>query len=331
MPYEESLRHCPNCGRPTWHGREVPDVHRSYWLAVVSHMITVYTDLLVRWTCLDCGRKGRSTAVKPGEPTSIHPRNGCRPGLDPALPGNSDTPSVSAKPPGRDSACFAAMRNVLSKPLSPVLMILAGILILKVTVEVVSNYHNYYPPNFGSDFLRGREHDFSSAYRWAFYTHIASGPVSLVLGMILIGERFRRRFPRWHRYLGRIQVACVLLLVAPSGLWMAQYAAAGPIAAVGLAALAFATGMCAVLGWRSAIDRRFADHRRWMWRVYLLLCSAVVLRLIGGLATVTGFGATWIDPPATWLSWLVPLTAFELSELGKRNARRPMKMSSRVP
>jgi hypothetical protein len=51
-----------------------------------------------------------------------------------------------------------------------------------------------------------------------------------------------------------------------------------------------------------------------MWRCYLLLCSAVVLRLIGGLATVTGVAAPWFDPLAIWLSWLVPLAAFELRE-----------------
>jgi hypothetical protein len=47
-----------------------------------------------------------------------------------------------------------------------------------------------------------------------------------------------------------------------------------------------------------------------------------VLRLIGGLATVTGVTAPWVDPLATWMSWLAPLVAFELSELAKRNGRR---------
>ena len=111
---------------------------------------------------------------------------------------------------------------------------------------------------------------------------------------------------------------CVLLLVAPSGLWMASYAAAGPIAAAGLAVLAVATGMCFALGWRLAVKRRFPAHRRWMLRGFLFVCSAVVLRLSGGLATVTGVTATWVDPLATWMSWLIPLTAFELSELGNR-------------
>ena len=220
------------------------------------------------------------------------------------------------------------MRNIPSRTLQRVVTLLAGLLIVKVTVRVILNYHNYFPPNFESDFLRGRELYFSGVYQWMFYTHIASGPFSIVLGMILVSQHFRRRLPRWHRYLGRIQVASVLLLVTPSGLWMAYYAAAGSIAAAGLAVLAVVTGICVALGWRSALKRRFADHRRWMWRAFLLLCSAVVLRLIGGLATVTGVAVTWVDPLATWMSWLVPLTAFELSELGKRRTRRSLAQSA---
>jgi hypothetical protein len=203
-----------------------------------------------------------------------------------------------------------------------ILTLLAGVLVVKVTASVVSNYHNYFPPNFASDFLRGRERDFPGVYQWAFYTHILSGPVSLILGMFLVGEGLRTRFPRWHRDLGRLQVACVLLLVTPSGIWMAWYAAAGPIAAVGLATLAIATAICISVGAWSAVMRRFADHRRWMWRCYLLLCSAVVLRMIGGLATVTGVTAPWVDPLATWMSWLTPLSVFEFREWAWRECGR---------
>ncbi len=201
-----------------------------------------------------------------------------------------------------------------------ILTLLAAVLIFKVVISVVSNYVHYFPPDFSSDFLRGRERYFFGAYQWAFTAHILSGPVSLILGLILIWERSRSRYPRTHRYLGRLQVACVLLLVTPSGLWMAYHAAAGPIAAVGLAALAIATAACAALGARAAVTRRFVDHRRWMWRCYLLLCSAVVLRLMGGLATVAGVTAPWFDPLATWMCWLMPLAAFEIRERTRGNA-----------
>jgi hypothetical protein len=219
------------------------------------------------------------------------------------------------------------MSTVRSTRLQRVLILLAGLLIVKVTIAVMLGYRNYFPPNFNSDFLRGREHYFSGSYQWAFYTHIASGPVCLILGTILISEQFRLRLPKWHRALGRIQIACVLLLVAPSGLWMAHYAAAGTIAAIGFTFLAIMTGACAALGWRAAAQRRFSVHRRWMWRCFLLLCSAVALRLLGGLAAVSGVQAAWFDPVASWASWIVPLAAFELSRIGNRRTGRLLALA----
>lgn len=207
---------------------------------------------------------------------------------------------------------LCSMQNIRAMTWQRVLTILVGLLILKVTLGVVLNYRHYVPPNFESDFLRGRELYFAGSYQWAFYAHIVTGPISLILGMILLSERFRLRFPGWHRLLGRIQVLDVLFVVAPSGLWMAYRAEAGPVAGLGFAALALVTGTSVALGFRSAVKRRFADHRRWMSRCYVLLCSTVVLRLTAGLATVMGVEATWLDPLIAWASWLVPLVAFEL-------------------
>ena len=191
------------------------------------------------------------------------------------------------------------------------LMAAAALLVFKVTLSVVLGYGQYLPPDFEADFLLGRESYFWGAYSLAFYAHIVSGPASLLLGTILISDRFRSRAPRWHRRLGRLLVGCVLLFVVPSGLWMARYAATGAVAGAGLGLLAIVTAVCAALGWRAAVARKFHVHRRWMWRMYLLLCSAVVIRLIGGAATVANFDALWLYPLSAWTSWLVPLLVFE--------------------
>lgn len=201
-----------------------------------------------------------------------------------------------------------------------IITLLAGLVVLDVTLSVVLVYRDYFPPNFAADFLRGRQAYFFGAYQYAFYAHIASGPVTLILGLILLGERVRMRFPRWHRTLGKLQVALVLCLLTPSGLWMAFYADSGIVAGAGFATLAVATATCTLLGWRTAVKRRFAEHRRWMWRTFLLLSSAVVLRLIGGLATVTEIGVTWSYPLAAWASWLLPLAVFELIAAINRKA-----------
>src|SRR5262249_36011955 len=149
---------------------------------------------------------------------------------------------------------------------------------------VMTNYPDYFPPNFESDFLLGRDKYFFGAYQWAFYPHLVSGPISLFLGLILLSDRFRMRFPQWHRILGRIQVFCVLLVLVPSGLWMSLHALSGVIAGLGFASLSIATGFTVAMGWRTAVKRRFVQHRRWMQRCFLLLCSAVVVRLVGGMA-----------------------------------------------
>jgi hypothetical protein len=192
-----------------------------------------------------------------------------------------------------------------------VLAFLALSLICKTVASVVWGYRQYLPPDFQSDFLQGRESYFGGAYGWAFYAHLAAGPASLILGTILLSGRFRQRAAAWHRRLGRVQGLCVLLVLVPSGLWMSWYATTGALAALGLGSLAIATAACVLLGWKAAVQQRLVDHKRWMWRTYLLLCSAVVIRVIGGLATVTGFEAPWLYPLSTWVSWLVPLLVFE--------------------
>jgi hypothetical protein len=203
------------------------------------------------------------------------------------------------------------------------LRLVVGLLILKVTFAIVSNYPDYWPPDFTAEFLRGRKDYFFGHYQWAFYPHIAAGPCTLVLGTVLLSGRFRRRFPRWHARLGRVQVVCVLLVVAPSGFWMALYAQGEFAVKAGFALLAVATGICAGLGWWTAMRRRFGRHALWMQRCYVLLCSAVVTRILGGTFLVAGIDGEWTYCLAAWASWLVPLAVFEWLRQGTGKAVRP--------
>jgi hypothetical protein len=72
-----------------------------------------------------------------------------------------------------------------------ILTLLTCLLIVKVTISVILGYRDYFPANFASDFLRGRQSHFWGSYQWAFYAHIVAGPVSLILGLMLISEQFR--------------------------------------------------------------------------------------------------------------------------------------------
>lgn len=221
------------------------------------------------------------------------------------------------------NATMKPMHSTRSLPLFHALTIMVTVLIWKVAISVVLGYRDYFPPNFNADFLLGREAYFWNGYHWAFYVHLFSGPSALLLGTVLISTRFRQSYPKWHRYIGRVQVANVLLFVVPSGLWMAYYAATGTIAAWGLGSLAIVTWICIALGWRAAMRRKFTIHEHWMKRTFILLCSAVVIRLIGGLATVLHYDNPQLYAFSTWASWLVPLVILELYTLRSRFLKNP--------
>jgi uncharacterized membrane protein len=204
---------------------------------------------------------------------------------------------------------------VRSTILTTVLRWLAVVLILRVLVAILSNYPDYLPPNFDSPFLQGREATFGGAYRVAFYLHIFSAPLVLISGLILLNDYVRRRHSTWHRWLGRVHVVVLLLLVLPSGMVMSQHAFGGSPAVLSFLLLSLTTAGCAIVGVVHARRRQFGRHRRWMLRCYLLICSAVILRLISGAAGLAGAPNPELDYIiAAWSSWLLPLAAYEIIE-----------------
>ncbi|AWM40045.1 DUF2306 domain-containing protein [Gemmata obscuriglobus] len=199
--------------------------------------------------------------------------------------------------------------------LTTALRCLAVALILRVLVTILANYPDYFPPNFDALFLLGREETFTGAYRVAFYVHIFSAPVVLLGGLILLSEHVRRRYDGLHRVLGRVQVLVLLTLMLPSSAVMAPHAFGGWWAGVSFFVLSALTALCAVAGVMAARRGRYDRHRRWMLRCFVLMCSAVVLRLISGAAGLIGVsspeGAYVV---AAWSSWVIPLVLYEIAE-----------------
>jgi hypothetical protein len=199
--------------------------------------------------------------------------------------------------------------------LTTVLRWLAVTLVLRVLATILSNYPDYLPPNFDSLFLEGREATFTGAYRAAFYVHIFTGPVVLFSGLILLSEYIRRNHARWHRVLGRAHVGVLLVFVLPGALVMSRHAFGGWPAGLSFLLLSAATASCAIVGVRHAQRHRFQQHRSWMLRSYVLICSAVALRLISGTVGMVGVSSPQVAYcVAAWVSWLLPLTVFEVVE-----------------
>ncbi|EMI18006.1 putative membrane protein [Rhodopirellula maiorica SM1] len=208
--------------------------------------------------------------------------------------------------------------------ISTVLAWFSVIAILWTAMLILEAYPFYFPPNFETGFLRGRKAYFHGVYAIAFYSHIATTPLALILGLLQLNLRIRVRWPAIHRRIGKLYVGIVLICVAPSGLIMALRAPHGYGAISGFAVLSVVTWIATMLGWIRAAAGRLDSHRRWMWRSYLLICSAVLLRILAVLATDLQLTAATAYPIAAWASWLPSLVIFEVVMRFKRaNIKSP--------
>jgi hypothetical protein len=194
----------------------------------------------------------------------------------------------------------------------------AAVLFVKVFLAILVEYPSYFPADFDANFLVGRESYFHGTYSVAFYTHIVSGPLALISASFLMLTGGRRAYRQAHRWVGRSQGILVLALVIPSGLVMSRYALAGPVAGLGLAMLSLATAGCVAMAVLRARARQFRVHRQWATRSFILLSSPLLLRLVSGFAIVEKLDSDWFYRLNAWLSWFVPLLAYEAWRWSRR-------------
>ncbi len=187
----------------------------------------------------------------------------------------------------------------------------------KIVASIVLEYGDYFPPDFDSAFLVGREKSFTGIYPPAFYAHIIAGPITLLLAAYLMFSGKRKTHSKLHRRLGKLQVLLVLAVIVPSGLIMAVWAFSGPIAGIAFALQSIATGLTAGMAARSAMLRKLATHQIWATRCFVLLVSPLLFRLASGVLIITESESVEAYRINAWFSWIVPLVAYEVWRLRK--------------
>ena len=146
-----------------------------------------------------------------------------------------------------------------------------------------------------------------------FYTHLVGGMLSIILGPFQFLKRFRAKYIKWHRDLGKVYVMGVLLIGAPTGLYMAFFAEGGLLSTLGFIMMSivwFYTTYKAVSEVRKG---NIQAHKQWMVRSYAMTFSAVTLRLLVPLFSL-GLGMDQLSTviSTAWISWALNLIIAEL-------------------
>ncbi|HTX77227.1 MAG TPA: DUF2306 domain-containing protein [Terracidiphilus sp.] len=113
------------------------------------------------------------------------------------------------------------------------------------------------------------------ADRHLLIPHTLCGTIALLAGPLQFSSRFRRRYLKFHRVLGRIYVLSVFV-----GAFTGIALAAGRPGLPGTSMQAAAWIVCTTAAFLSARNRQIVQHRQWMARSYAVTFTFVSSRVL---------------------------------------------------
>ncbi|MEM7166615.1 MAG: DUF2306 domain-containing protein [Planctomycetota bacterium] len=167
---------------------------------------------------------------------------------------------------------------------------------------VANSVHYYLQPAAEIPFFTERPTVTNSPlWRSMFHYHVTGAIVCLLTGPFLLSTWLLRRSVAAHRVVGWAYVACVLVVSAPSGAYLALFAKGGVLGQIGFLVLAVAWFQSTLAGLLAIRAGDLLRHRRWMTWSYAWVTSAISFRLLYvGLSFVSN------NDPAiyVWALWL---------------------------
>jgi uncharacterized membrane protein len=155
-------------------------------------------------------------------------------------------------------------------------LILAYLFFSYLMLEIVLQY---IPAGTDTAFL-GIKQDYVSLpfYLAAFYIHVFTAIFALPAGITQFSRYILKHYPRIHRLNGRLYVIAIVLLGAPSGLFIGIYANGGLSSQIAFCLLGVLWGWFTFEAFRKARQKKFREHKAFMYRSFALTLSAISLR-----------------------------------------------------
>lgn len=180
-------------------------------------------------------------------------------------------------------------------------------LMLKITLE-------YIPLQKEVSFLliKQTEVEGRPEYLWFFYTHVYTSIFVLLAGFLAI---LRKNFgiANFHKNAGKIYIFLILFLAAPSGIYMGMFANGNFFAKLSFVILGSLWWFSTFKAFQLARNRKFKEHKKWMWRSFALTLSAITLRM-WKVFIVYLFHPNPMDvyQIIAWLGWIPNILLIEL-------------------
>ena len=167
-----------------------------------------------------------------------------------------------------------------------------------------------------------------------FFAHIVPAALMAISGLLQLFPSVRRRFPKFHRYNGRMFFV-LGVTGALSGLYLSWIAGLrlSNLGAMGITLNGLLIPVAIYFAWRAAIKKQFAAHQRFAVHSFLLVNGVWTFRLylMGWYVINQGSNGNTktIDGPAdiaiSFVCYLLPMVIAELIFWAKRNSSDSLK------
>ena len=172
-------------------------------------------------------------------------------------------------------------------------------LMLKITLE-------YIPLKADTSFLMIKQTEVTERpeYLYFFYTHVYTSIFVLLSGFLAILKK-NLGIKNFHRNAGKIYIFLILMLAAPSGIYMGIFANGGLFSKISFVILGGLWWFSTFKAYRVARQKKFKAHKQWMWRSFAFTVSAITLRL-WKVIIVSIFHPDPMDvyQVIAWLGWI---------------------------
>jgi len=179
-------------------------------------------------------------------------------------------------------------------------------IVFLLALLLAGNALSYFNFNPTYSFLRLKQEAIATGwYLPAYYSHVLTGGIILVIGFVQLIPAVRRNYIALHRYLGYCYVMGILFFSAPGGMVMSFFINRGiwvqTSFLIQVSLWFFFTAQAFIQIRKSEI----VLHRNFMWRSYSLTFAAITLRVYIFL-TAENFNLAQSEAYAliAWLSWV---------------------------
>ena len=201
-----------------------------------------------------------------------------------------------------------------------------GVGFMVVSAVIIALYSlRFYGVPFGHWALMDpRMRDLITTIPFKALTHMLIAPLALLSGALQFLPSLRARYPRAHRYLGRIYVTCCVI-AGIAALTMVPHALGGPVAGLGFGILAILWIGTTLAGWWAAVRRKLELHRLFMRLSYAMTFGGVTLRLqipIGFMLGYTSYAAmsVWLAY-TSWIPNVIAVGVYWALERARKRSR----------